>query len=248
MDRDYEFKIDGTYTPSTLPMERLAAYVAAFARLLGQKSEVHLEGIREGSAILCARVDPPAQPKVHDRLGAFRDGNALEDVKRAYKELDDLLAADNATGRLTGGDTDNIIEFPGRNRPTPLKYGPFRKDGHLEGQIVRIGGRDKSIHIHLRDGPVVYSAIETTAETAKQLGSYLFDPVVRLFGTGTWFRDENGGWVLQRFVVHRFEVLDDEPLLDVIARLQRAEGNEWGSETDPLATLLAERHGLGAAN
>lgn len=248
MDREYRFKIANSYTPRTIPMERLAAYMSALARLLGEKPSVHFETVEEGSAVLVAAVDQPARPKVRERVRDIRQGIAPADARKAYHELDDLLRSDGATGILRGDATADILQFPGSTRPEPLRYGPFRQEGKLEGQIVRIGGRDDSIHIHLRDGAVVYTAIETNAEVAKRLGSHLFDPIVRLHGVGTWYRDEQGGWELKRFVAARFEILDDEPLLDVVARLREAPGNDWAAQQDPLGELLVSRHGGGESH
>jgi hypothetical protein len=222
--------------------------MSALARLLGEKTNVHFTDVEEGSAVLVAVVDQSSRAKVRDRVQAVRKGAAPEDARKAFQELDELLRADNATGVLHGDATAEIIQFAGCKRPEPLKYGPFRQEGTLQGQIVRIGGRDDSIHIHVRDGQVIYTAIETTPDIAKLLGVHLFDPVLRLYGTGTWYRDESGGWELKRFVVARFDVLDDEPLTDVVARLQRIQGNEWDKVEDPLGTLLRDRYGEGEAH
>ena len=67
MDREYQFRIADSYTPATIPMERLADYVAAFARLLGEVAAVHFDRIEHGSVCLTAKVDEPAQPKVLER-------------------------------------------------------------------------------------------------------------------------------------------------------------------------------------
>jgi hypothetical protein len=45
---------------------------------------------------------------------------------------------------------------------------------------------------------------------------------VRAYGTGKWVREENGVWTLQQFNITSFDVLDDAPLTDVIAKLARA--------------------------
>lgn len=242
MGDEYHFKIDGPYKPATIPMGRLAEYMAALAGLLGEQPSVHFEEVKEGSAILIAKIDPPAVPKVESRVRDVRLGDGPQDARRAFRALDDLLAADNATGQLTGGE-DNVIQFPGVTRPKPLKYGPFKQEGVVEGRIVRIGGTDDSIHVHLKDGAVVLSAIETNPDLAKELGRYLFDNVVRLHGTGTWVRTEGGAWELKRFKASRFEVLEDKPLQDVVGALRAIAGNSWAEEADPVAALLASRTG-----
>jgi hypothetical protein len=42
MDTEYRFLIADSYTPATIPMERLAAYIGALAQLLGEGANVHL--------------------------------------------------------------------------------------------------------------------------------------------------------------------------------------------------------------
>ena len=242
MTDEYQFKIDGPYKPATIPMSRLAAYMAALANLLGEEPSVHFDEVKEGSAILVAKVDEPAQPKVHGRVQKVRVGDAPQDAQKAFRALDDLLAGDNATGRLTSG-SDNVIEFPGVTRPKPIKYGPVKQEGTVEGRIVRIGGTDDSIHVHLKDGAVTLSAIETKPDLAKELGRYLFDSIVRLHGVGTWLRNESGAWELKKFKAERFDVLDDAPLREVVDALRAAPGNTWVDEKDPITTLLSARTG-----
>jgi hypothetical protein len=73
---EYRFAIADSFTPQTLPMERLAEYVAALAKLLGERENVHFRSIEAGSAVLVATIDTPAQRKVRDRVIAVRDGHA----------------------------------------------------------------------------------------------------------------------------------------------------------------------------
>jgi hypothetical protein len=54
----YEFLIDAC-TPETLPMARLAQYLADLAVLIGHKTSVHLIGIKEGSVRPQIRIDAP---------------------------------------------------------------------------------------------------------------------------------------------------------------------------------------------
>ena len=129
MEREYRFRIADSFTPQTLPMERLAEYVAAFAKLLGETENVHFHSIEPGSAVLVASIDVPAQPKVRDRLMKLRDGLGPSDAQKAFADLDEMLRKDNATGTVSSETGDVVIPFPGRNRPEPLVYGPFRQDG-----------------------------------------------------------------------------------------------------------------------
>jgi hypothetical protein len=245
---EYRFVIDGAYTPATLPMERLADYMRALADLLGENKQVHFKGVDKGSAILVADVDDPAEVKVFDRLKAVRSGSAPPDAMKAFHVLDDYLRADNAVGRLIAGSHDKVIAFPGRERPEPLTYGPFKQDGTLDGELIRIGGKDETISVALRDGPIVHTKLETTLEIARQLKHHLFEGIVRLRGTGLWYRGGDGSWELRNFKIIGFEVLDGAPLNEVVDRLRNTPGNKWSEVPDPVRELLEQRHGDGEAN
>jgi hypothetical protein len=245
MDNEYKFRIDGHYTPETLPMARLAEYVAALARLFGETANVHFEGVSEGSAVLHAAVDQPARPKVHDRLRDLHAGIASQDVRSAFADLDELLRKDNAVGELLGDTGAVVIPFPGRSRPEPIIVGPIRQEGSLEGQVIRVGGKDETVPVHLRDGAIIHSGLNTTQEIARQIARYMFGPTLRVFGTGTWFRDGDGCWLLKSFRILRFEVLDETELKDVVKSLRSVSGSGWGDVADPVQALLEERHGRG---
>jgi hypothetical protein len=244
MSKTYRFRIADSYTPETLPMERLAEYMAAFAKLLGEPQGVHFDDVREGSAVLVANVDVPAQPKVRDRVYRLRTGDAPQDVVKAFNDLDELLRKDNATGELAGDDDEVVVPFPGRNRKPPLTFGPFRQDGSLEGQVVRIGGTDDTVPVHLRDGDIIHIG-QTTPEAARLIAPHLYGPTLRVHGTGTWFRDGVGAWLLKSFRISSFEVLDDADLGRVVDALRRVKGSTWNEVPDPVRVLLEERHGRG---
>jgi hypothetical protein len=128
--KEHRFRIDA-FTPATLPMERLAEYMTEFAKLLGEAQHVHFVDVGEGSAILRARVEPVAVPKVERRINAVRQGNGDASTIKILKSLDDMLANDNAIGQLLDEAGAEIILFQGRNRPKPLVFGPIRADGVL---------------------------------------------------------------------------------------------------------------------
>ncbi|MCL6608040.1 MAG: 4-hydroxy-3-methylbut-2-enyl diphosphate reductase [Geminicoccaceae bacterium] len=166
---DYRFVIENSFTPETLPMERLAEYVAALAKLLGERDCVHFRGIEPGSAVLVATVDSPARPKVRERVIAVRDGSAPDDAARAYADLDEMLRKDNATGTLSGEAGGVVVSFPGRNRREPRVIGPFRQDGTIDGQLIRVGGKDETVPVHLRDGAIIHTGLIFTPEIARKI-------------------------------------------------------------------------------
>jgi hypothetical protein len=242
MDSEYKLYIADSYVPATLPMERLAAYLAALARLLGEEANVHFSEIAAGSVLLKAVVDSQAQPKVSERVRAVRNGDGPKEARNAFDQIDEMLRQDNATGALSGDAGGVIIPFPGRTRPPATIFGPVRQYGTLDGQIYRLGGRDATIHVHIRDAGVEFTALETDELIAHQLGRYFLGPTLRFHGEGSWLRHGDGRWELKRFKITHFEELNEGPLGEVVAALRNVPGSRWGDEIDPVQTILRERH------
>lgn len=234
-DTEYTFKID-VFTPDTLPMARLAKYLAALADLVGHTDSTHFVAIEKGSAKLVHKVEAPDVPKVDRRLGDLAQGFGPKDAVRAFRTLDDLLADDNAVGELSRSGAV-VIPFPGRTRPRPLTFPAFRQVGTIEGQVVSVGGRDSSAHVILQDGGTTFSGCTLTRELARQLAQHLYGPKVRLAGEGRWERHPDGSWKLLDFKVDRFDVLDDATLVDVLGDLRGLNPIDSAAAFDELMSI-----------
>lgn len=232
------------YSPTTIPMARLAKYMQAFATMLGHEHGVHFDHLKPGSTQVVTRIDREEVPKIDDQLDRIRRKEASQDALRAWEEIDRLLADDNATGYIYAGanQTAQIIEFPGVTRPKPIKYGPFTQEGSIDGILISVAGADQTIHVQLQNGELKYTGIETDRETARRLAKHFFEPV-RLYGTGRWLREENGGWTLRRFKVQAFDVLKDQELTEALEALRTAQGSRWADIDDPMAALDEMRDG-----
>lgn len=243
MAKTFTLYIDA-YSPKTIPMARLAEYMQRFAAMLGHESAVHFEGLEPGSTQLISRVDHEDVPKVGAALDALMRGEGTPEAVRAREELDRLLADDNASGFVfEGGDPDEkIIAFPGVTKPRPAQYGPIRQEGTLDGILVSIGGSDKTIHIRLQHGDMKFSNIDTDRDTARRLAKHLFEPI-RVFGYGSWLREEDGTWTLKRFKVSSFDALKTDDLRDVLQEIRAVEGSEWTDALTKLRSLRDEGSG-----
>lgn len=237
MSREYKFRIDA-FSPETIPMARLAEYMADLSNLLGFKHAVHFTRLEGGSTVLVHTVDSEDVPKVEQRVREANRGDGPPDALKAIKSIDDRLADDNAVGRLSGIRNAEIIKFPGRERPKPLEYGAFRERATLQGQLVRIGGRDITSHATIQDGDVYYSKCELPRELARELSPLLYGPSIRLFGSGRWKRDAEGEWELLQFTVEAFDVLDDAPLSDAVSALRGLLPDRETRKDDKLAKKL----------
>ncbi len=244
-DKRLIFYIDA-YSPETIPMAKLAEYMTDFAALLGKEHAVHFDHLENGSTKIVSRVEFEDVPKITTRLNEVRSGSAPKELVRLVAQIDDRLANDNAIGRVLfeageHGITAELLAFPGRDRPKAQSYGPFNQEGHLDGVLISVGGRDETISIRLQNGEATYSGCETTRAIARQLAKHLFEPV-RVYGTGRWIREAHGQWNLRHFRVHRFDVLGTDSLRETVAALRNVPGSGWKDIDDPLAELDDLRH------
>ena len=237
---EYRFVIDAL-SPDTLPMSRLAVYMADLARLFGTVERVHFVRLEAGSTVLVPRVDPEAVAEVENRLVAVAENRAPEDATKAFKALNRYLADDRATGSLRDGGSAEVIRFPGRDQPKSLTFGAFTQPGVLDGVLIRVGDRDETVPVHLQDGDTIH-VCNATRDMARQLAAHLYGRPLRVHGEGRWERDANGAWSMKRFNITEFDELDDAPLGAVVERLRGVEGSGW-REIDDLSTELHRLRG-----
>jgi len=241
---ELRFKIDA-FRPDTIPMARLAEYMKELAALLGNEHGVHFVRLDPGSVELVQSIDKQDRPKVDARLDALRRGDGATDAIKAYRNLDDLLANDNAIGTLSDDQNQAvIIQFPGKTRPKPVDYGAFSQPGSFDGVPIKVGGKGEQVAIHLQEtGPAAQVHIcQASRDIARAIAAHLFETTIRVHGMGKWRRDANG-WGLLKFTISDFEVLDDTPLDTMVARLRGVPGNGWREVDHPLATLNDLRGG-----
>lgn len=245
-DDEYEFWIDA-YTPETIPMERLAKYLAALAKMLGHGGSVHFDRLETGSTKSLMHVQREDAPKVFDRVEHIAKGQAANDATAAYDELNSLLRDDNAIGKLSrktpnSQNSSVVLIFSGRDIPKPTTYGPFYEEAVIEGELVRIGGKDKSAHAQIVDPEGKTWSGEMDRDLARAMAQYLYKgTVLRVSGDGRWERLENGSWHLILFKIKSFEVLADDTLDDATHRLRSLKKTDWDSVGDVDAVITASR-------
>lgn len=235
MNATFDFRID-TWKPDTLPMARLAEYLARLAVLFGNKEHVHFMKVRKGSAIPEIVVDEPAVPKVKARLSLVSTPDAPEDLIRANRDINRMLRDDNASGVLRLKAGASILEFPGRKTPLAEEAVVYEL-GELDGVVIRIGGKDETVPVLMEGERGVYYHCNASRENARKLAAFLFGQAVRVVGRGKWRRSQEGEWELETFDIKDFEALDETPLADVIASLRTLEGSGWNEMDDPQAEL-----------
>lgn len=232
---EYWFEIDA-YSPTKIPMLRLAEYMQQLAQILGEAAYVHFQRLERGSTIIVHKIEREAIPKVRERVSRMKRGDGPVEAVRAFRATNRLLREDNAVGNLKMGSV--VLPFPGRNEAQE-EFAAIHQHGFIDGIVTSVGGRDKTAHILLQAEDVQISGCYTSRAVAKQLGARLYESV-RLHGRGRWRRDSEGTWSLIDFKVESFEPLDDAPLADVLTKLREIPA-EWGD--NGYSALEMIRHG-----
>lgn len=232
--REFRFTIDA-FTPSTIPMLRLAEYMQDYAILLGNEKSVHPGGVEEGSTILVALVEWEAEPKVRERLRAVRNRDANDRAMEAAARLDDRLAEDNAKGMIADPSGAKVIAFPGRDRFQMPAFGPVNQPGVFQGIPIKIGGENDPVPVHLEDGNEKHIILAKRL-LAKEIADHLFTGVVRVEGVGRWMRNAAGAWEMQSFNANSMRVIEDADIRKNIGQLRSIESG-WKKVNDPLNKL-----------
>jgi hypothetical protein len=248
--KELRFKIEGKprgvdLTPFTIPMARLAEYLADLAQLLGYRESVHLAGIETGSVSPVILIDAEEQPRITLRIRHAQRGMGPTDANNAYKKLDRKLRDDEASAEIIDiSESAKVIEFPGIKSSLPQAYGPLKEHASLIGELKRVGGFDPTIPIHLQraDGAIFYCQADVSV--AKQLAKF-YSQMVRVYGIATYERGKEGKWKITHFTIQSFDpqALSDEGFSATIERLRAVAGSEWPNIADPLEELRRIRHG-----
>jgi hypothetical protein len=238
--QEYRLKIDA-YTRETMPMKRLAEYLADMAILMGEEGSVHLLAIESGSTCPVIMVDWEAEPKVLDRITKVRETAGPEDAQRASQSIDCRLRQDNASADLISPARGKLMEFPGAKSPQPVEWPSIHQAGDLIGIPIAVGGKNELVPVHLQDGETEYHLL-AKRDKAKRIAEHLFTTTVRVSGQGRWRKAPAGPWILERFLIDDFEPIQITELGEAVQQLRDIEGN-WKLLDDPLAELEEIRSG-----
>jgi hypothetical protein len=238
--REYRLKINA-FSPETMPMKRLAEYLADMAVLLGEESHVHLIGIESSSTCPVVLVDWEAEPKVIDRVQKARNAEGPEDAQRAIENINARLRRDNASADLISPSQSRILEFPGIRIEQPIEWPSINQAAELYGIPIWVGGRAELSNVDLLDGNAEWKCLTERAK-AIAIAPHIYRGTLRVFGRGRWRKTPAGPWDLERFVIEDFEVVRVTSIEQTIEEL-RAVNAKWKTLSDPLAALDAIRSG-----
>jgi hypothetical protein len=240
--REYRLKITA-YSPETMPMRRLAEYLADVAIVLGEESHVHLVGVESSSTCPVMLIDWEAEPKVIDRVHKVRNGEGPEEARRAMTNINARLRKDNASADLINPQRSSVLEFPGARAEQPLEWPSINQAATLYGVPVWVGGKTEQSNIDLEDGQNEWKCVATRAK-AMEIAHHLYRTTLRVNGKGRWRKTPGSTWELERFVIEDFEPMSPTGIVETIEELRRINAS-WKTLEDPLAKLDAIRQGNG---
>ena len=214
---EYRFRIIGP-SPETLPMGRLAAYMAELARLLGSEEKIHFDRIENRSVGVVARVPPEEIATVSPRVRAAAHNDEQADAAVPFRQLNKLLGEDGWKAELPLPQCGEVIQFPGTSRnEKALKR--VQQPTTIRGRLIRIEGSGDVVKIGLEIDGRLSARVSFPAASVQDLARH-FHHHVSVTGDGRWKRDDDGQWSLEDLKAVSFEPLDDSPLSTVLDRLR----------------------------
>ncbi len=216
-------------SPTSMPMADLAELLKQLADVFGDRQGVHVVKIDEGSLAIRNQVDPDRLEAVEKSLASFKGRRPVAIETKPVDAVNAFLAQRNLSAELTRGRT-KVLSFPGVVLP---EIGPVTQEQRLHGEIIRIGGKDKTIHVHIRENSGEIRNCTCNKAVAKSLREFLFGDPVCLVGIAQRYRGQGlrGKWRLAHFRITRFERLQDIPLSEVFARARAAVAKTRNNET-----------------
>lgn len=242
MSTEFRFKIDAI-SPDRLPLDRLAAYLADLATMLGEPAALHLVQVERGSTIGVLKADGPTERRVINRVRELKVGTAPQDALQAYERVNAKLGEDRTSASLIRGKTAKILFFRGGRSRAEQVIGPVSQDGTLDGTVIRLGGKANPCPVSIIDADDKIMTCYARRTIAREMAPFLYGAQIRVFGTGRWYRYERSGWKLDTFRITQFQPLIDEPLEVTVNRLRMARGSNWPNSADPWGELNGLRNG-----
>jgi hypothetical protein len=222
-------------------MARLAEYLRRLANVFGNEDHIHFLRVEDGSHASVIEIDEEIEPVVIARTRDAAIGRGPDEAVAGYEALQESLEENGFTAELEQEDGEIVAAFAIPAEADVETFGPFWQEGTIDGLLTRIEGVDETIHVTL-----IFEGSRCKAEANRELGVHLgprFYKLVRLFGRGKWFRNAEGRWELQRFVIHSFEDLEDVSLPEIVERLRAIPDNDLKTLADPISEILKIRRG-----
>jgi hypothetical protein len=213
---EYPFRIIGP-KPDTIPMARLAFYMAELAKLMGSSEHVHFKEVLDKSVSIVACADAQQVSVISPRIREAAHNDA--EAATPWRKINEALAEDGWTAELPLPKDGELISFPGKVK-TSKTIRSVTQHTSIQGRLIRVEGAGDQVMVGLEiDGNLTAAGISLNATAAIEL-AHRFHQFVRLSGEGKWSRNTDGKWLLDNLKATSFEVLEDEPLDQTLGKLK----------------------------
>lgn len=214
---EYSFRIVGP-KPDTIPMTRLATYMAELAKLMGSPDSVHFKEVLDKSVSIVALADAEQVAVISPRIREAAHNGGDADAAVPWRRLNEFLAEDGWTAELPLPKGGEVIAFPGKMRISRA-IRIVNQHTSVQGRLIRIEGSGELVKIGLDIDGYLTAKIAINAAQAKDLAQF-FHQYVRLSGEGRWRRGADGHWFLDNLNATAFEPLEDIPLGETLNKLR----------------------------
>lgn len=233
--KEIRFQIEGT-SPHVIPMARLAEYLTELSLLFGHRKHVHFLRVEQGSLPCVIEIDPKTEEAIYSRVKRAASNKGPREAIKANSAIRAMLKRDRLSAQLKNQNGDIVASYPLTKEPKQETVGPFWEDGSLDGIVVRLGGIDETLPVHLVSEERHYIC-NANRDIVRQLGPRIWGGPIRVHGSGKWYRNTEGSWELQYFDIHSFDDLSDSNLLDAVTRLRAIPKNGLLDLEDPLSEM-----------
>lgn len=230
----YMLRIPGR-KPTDMRLDRLAAYMAELASLLGPKNEPTFAAIKDASVGVCASVPVARQKAAFTRVYQAKHDSASRPAVH-MRRIEALLSQDGLPRAELRDGCDKIIHLFKAPEPRNLNVFTIKQSGQVDGTVTGLVGADDTMHLYLRDAlDRDLKLIVKDESLARDLLAYFRSGVLRVQIDGQWIRTEDG-WIPEasKCVVSAFEVLDALPARRVFQEIASLPGNGWSDIEDPV--------------
>lgn len=214
--------------PAEMRLDRMAAYMAELAALLGIKNEPTFSGIKDASVGLCTSIPPARQKAALTRVYQAKSDSDSRPASH-LRRIETLLSEDGlpeAELRDHGNKVIHLFKAPEKRKQDVFT---IKQSGQVDGVVTGLVGADDTMHLYLRDAlSRDFKLIVKDEALARDLLGHFRSGLLRVQVEGQWVRTEDG-WVPEasRCVVSGFEVLDDLPAANILEHIAALPGNGW---------------------
>ena len=115
-----------------------------------------------------------------------------------------------------------IYPFPGSKKNRPDKELIIDQESTVTGRVIKIGGRDDTIPLLLKDSDgTEYRCTVKGEDLAREISSYYLGDPIEVTGKGRWRRTNEGRWILENLIVTAWTALstDWDAAYDLMGKL-----------------------------